>query len=383
MPFTPKTNIMKLLKGCSLLFMLCLAITSCKEKEVYKEQNSEVLMEVTYEENGPHSYKPTGVPFVKPPSAVPYPISQFVRRIFQDSKGNMWMGTNGDGVLFYDGKKVTKYSINEGFDGLAVRGIVEDKEGLIWFGTDNGLITYDPKVSTTPTADSFIKFTQENDLPHYDIWSLMIDSKDRLWISTYKGVASYKNNTVTPFTLPSAKKDPNRGVSHQDIVSNVFEDSKGDMWFSTPGGAYKYNGTTLQLISVEDGLPGNSINHILEADNGDIWFATFYNGISRYDGKKFTNYTKDKTITGDEVWSLFKDKDGNIWFPAEHHGVYKYDGAKFTNYGKAQGLESGAIQCVFQDKDGVIWFGGYLGLFRLDGEKVVSVAKEDLEGSSE
>ncbi|WP_415373097.1 two-component regulator propeller domain-containing protein [Patiriisocius sp. Uisw_047] len=37
------------------------------------------------------------------------------------------------------------------------------------------------------------------------------------------------------------------------------------------------------------------------------------------------------------------------------------------------------MQCIFQDSDGVIWFGGYLGLFRLDGEKVVSISKEELE----
>jgi ligand-binding sensor domain-containing protein len=66
-------------------------------------------------------------------------------------------------------------------------------------------------------------------------------------------------------------------------------------------------------------------------------------------------------------------------FPAENHGVYKYDGRTFTNYEKAQGFETNAIQCIFQDSDGVIWFGGYLGLFRLDGEKVVSISKEELE----
>lgn len=370
---------MHLLKTFLFSFILITLTFSCKKKEVTKEKIKAIEKNTQEVEDNPQNNTTTNIPFVTSPPEVPNPISQFVRRIFQDSKGNYWFGTNGDGVLFYDGKKVTKYSIDEGFDAFAVRGIVEDKDGMIWFATENDLIIYDPKVSITPTADSFSEFAYESVIPHFDTWGLMIDSKDVLWINTYMGVASYDGEYVRPLLLPKSKKDPNRGVSHPKMVSSVFEDNKGNMWFSTPGGAYKDNGETLEHFSEEDGLPGSSVNQVIEDKNGDLWFATFYNGVSKYDGKTFTNYTKDGIITGDEVWSLFKDKEGNIWFPAEHHGVYKYDGATFTNYGKAQGLESGAIQCIFQDKGGVIWFGGYLGLFKLEGEKVVSVTKEDLE----
>jgi hypothetical protein len=56
-------------------------------------------------------------------------ISAFVRRIFQDQSGNLWFGTNGDGIVRYDGDSLEYFSINEGFGGVAVRGIVEDQEG--------------------------------------------------------------------------------------------------------------------------------------------------------------------------------------------------------------------------------------------------------------
>jgi hypothetical protein len=128
----------------------------------------------------------------------------------------MWMGINGDGVLFYYGEKVTQFSIDEGFDGLAVRSIVEAVEGFIWL--------------------------------------------------------------------------------------------------IRPRGAYTYNCKTLLHISESDGLAGYSVNHILEANNSNVWFATFYNGVSRSDGKTFDNFTKDGVITGGEVWSLFKNKDSNICF---------------------------------------------------------------------
>jgi hypothetical protein len=62
-------------------------------------------------------------------------ISEFIRRIFQDTSGNFWFGTNGDGVVRYNGDALEYFSIKEGFGGHAVRGILEDKKGNVWFGT--------------------------------------------------------------------------------------------------------------------------------------------------------------------------------------------------------------------------------------------------------
>ena len=70
------------------------------------------------------------------------PLSQFVRRIFEDRSGCLWFGTNGDGVGRYNGKVVEFFCEKEGFPGLAVRAIVQDKHDTIWFGTDHGLIKY-------------------------------------------------------------------------------------------------------------------------------------------------------------------------------------------------------------------------------------------------
>ena len=47
-------------------------------------------------------------------------ISEFVRRIFQDKRGDLWFGTNGDGVIRYDGGFLEYFSIGEGFGGVCV-----------------------------------------------------------------------------------------------------------------------------------------------------------------------------------------------------------------------------------------------------------------------
>ena len=73
------------------------------------------------------------------------------------------------------------------------------------------------------------------------------------------------------------------------------------------------------------------------------------------------------------MWDLNKDSSGNIWFPVESFGVYRFDGTSFTNFFKKDGLASRAVQCTYEDREGRFWAGGYLGLYRLDGDFFVNI----------
>ena len=70
-------------------------------------------------------------------------VSQYIRSIFQDSKGNLWLGTLGEGVVRYDVKALTYYSNPEGFNSTSVYAINEDNNSNLWFGTDQGVYKYD------------------------------------------------------------------------------------------------------------------------------------------------------------------------------------------------------------------------------------------------
>jgi hypothetical protein len=175
--------------------------------------------------------------------------------MLEDKAGNFWFGTNGDGVIRYNGKSLEYFSIEEGFGGVAVRGIVQDKNDAIWFATDNGLIKYD--------GEKFTTLTKKDGLAHDDIWSIVLDRNGALWIGTFGGVSRFNGTAFTPFDLPEAPDDPNRGVSSPRMVYSIMQDSKGRMWFGTNGGAYVYDGKGLTNIS-KDGLCSNAVNSILE-----------------------------------------------------------------------------------------------------------------------
>lgn len=300
------------------------------------------------------------------------PISPFVRRILQDREGRFWFGTNGDGVLRYDGEKLEGFSREQGLGGVAVRGIVEDEAGHLWIGTEGGLTRYD--------GTSFTNFDESDGLVGHDVWSLFLDRDGVLWIGTLDGVSRFDGKSFTPFDLPEVEPDWQRGVSSARAVNAILQDRRDRMWFATSGGVFVHDGETLEHLSVEDGLCGNSVNSILEDRDGTFWFATHHHGVCRYDGTTFTHVTAADGVEGTEVWNLYADSAGNVWFPVEHFGVYRYDGESFTRYHEDQGLTSGAIQCTYEDREGRLWFGGYLGLFRLDrtdgAERFVGVTRE-------
>lgn len=321
---------------------------------------------VTVQDSTAHALQKSSAPFVTLTEDNPQ-LSAFVRRIFQDSRGHLWFGTNGDGVFRHDGKELRQFSLTEGFGGVAVRGIVEDRKGNVWFGTERGLTRYD--------GTSFVNFTTKDGLAHDDVWSLIVDRKGTLWIGTFGGVSRYDGTAFSPFPLPASAIDPDRGVSSPHLVGCIMEDSKGRMWFATAGGVHVVDGSSLRTITSRDGLCHDSVNCVLEAGDGSIWFATHHNGVCRYDGTSFTHFGAAHGVEGTEAWSLYKDRAGRIWFPIENSGVYRYDGTSFTNFGVAQGLTSNAIQCTFEDAQGRLWLGGWMGLFRLDGESVIRVGK--------
>jgi ligand-binding sensor domain-containing protein len=70
-------------------------------------------------------------------------VREFVRTMYQDRNGNYWFGTNGDGIIRYDGRTLEKITIAGLLPNFRVFEIVEDREGNIWFGTSEGLLKND------------------------------------------------------------------------------------------------------------------------------------------------------------------------------------------------------------------------------------------------
>src|SRR5690606_33885826 len=107
-------------------------------------------------------------------------LSNDVRHILVDSKNRIWMGTAA-GISVLDKNELTHYTTDNGPFFAAAQKIIEDKYGNIWFGSErNGLLKYD--------GTHFIHYDKDDGLTDTDIWSIMEDEVGNIWIGTNGGL---------------------------------------------------------------------------------------------------------------------------------------------------------------------------------------------------
>ena len=149
-----------------------------------------------------------------------------------------------------------------------------------------------------------------------------------------------------------------------------FKDKTGNLWFGTSGGGVsRYDGKSFTNFTTAQGLAFNIVKCIIEDKNGNIWFGTYGGGVSKYDGKSFVNYGTKQGLVNNRVMSITEDKNGNLWFSTPLGiSIYNPDAEKgknlksFTNFTRAEGLISSNVRVSFGDSKGNIWFGTDKGI---------------------
>lgn len=295
-------------------------------------------------------------------------VSQYIRSIFQDSKGNLWFGTLGEGVVRYDVKTLTYFSSPDGFNNNTVYAINEDKSGNLWFGTDQGVYKYDGK--------TFKNYHQKDGLSHIDITrkGILVDRSGTVWVGTHGGVYRYDpsadNKGGLSFSLFSKLPPIN--------IAGIMEDNNGNIWFaSSEKGVFRYDGKTITQLAAKEGLGENYAGGIAQDKAGNMWF-TMKNGICKYDGKTFTEYTPEDGLGGTEFWGIYIEQSGIIWVTARG-STTRFDPSvplpnpkAFTVFTSANGLTC-CVQSMYQDKSGNMWWGTGQGLFRFNGYRFYQV----------
>ena len=299
-----------------------------------------------------------------------------IRSIFEDSKRNYWFGSLHEGVCLYNGKTFTYFTVENGLSNNQVRSIQEDDNGLIWFGTQNGVSSFDGNKMTNHSQNIIMDLQ--------DDW--MKTEKD-LWFNagTKEGIYRYDGQKLNYLAFPNPK------VINPYNVYSVTSLSKGKnnmLWIGTYAGVFGYNGSDFTIINDETlGLDINKeplhIRSILEDSKGRLWIGNNGIGVLLKQGDTIINFSErnnlihpassrrgDKSRPGtlEHVFTIAEDSQGNIWFGDRDTGIWKYDGKSMTNYTKKDGLANDFALSIYEDKNGELLFGMADGkIFRFNG----------------
>lgn len=201
-----------------------------------------------------------------------------------------------------------------------------------------------------------------------------------IFFTSCKGQTKTELHNNNPNELKSSfmshpKLTKSQGSNEYQNIRCGIQDKQGNIWFGTTSeGIYKYDGKLFTQFTMKEGLSSNCVWSILEDKSGTIWFGTG-NGICRTDGNTIISIPISSNIrpvitdnsyytdwsTKNTVWSMLQDSSGKIWF-GTGDGVYCYDGETFTRLlandmvVNNDGLQLKLVSDILEDKKGNIWF---------------------------
>lgn len=211
-------------------------------------------------------------------------------------------------------RNVRHYTINEGLANNAVYSISQDMKGRMWFGTIDGVHSFD---------GNGIRVWRDERVPSLgsSIYTIREDDRQRLWIGSDQGLALFNLRTESFSTFDVQTVS---GVKINTPVSHIMLDSKKTLWIGTVGqGLFHYDSHADKLYQYTalGKINSDYISYILEDSSGIIWVATMNAGVSRFVPSEdlFQQVAADgvkNTIT------LFEDSRRNLWVGSSGNGLY-------------------------------------------------------------
>ena len=305
-------------------------------------------------------------------------ISGFI----QDREGILWIGTY-QGLYSYDRTSMLFFK-------ETAEGVLNDSSTIytmahgddaIWLGTEAGLLKID-----LSGERQHLHFPLQFTDPETKIGSLLVDRLNQVWIQTGEGLYCFKlqENELQ-------KVIGTGGTTHSLVLNPVepmVEDKDGFIWHGSFGnGVFKIDPETLGYKHFVHNpadpasIAENSINCIFEDRSGTMWFGSFGAGISILDpqANKFTLFKNNpfnpNSLASSFIWTIFEASDSTIWLGSNAHGISCYNQIHKTfshfdhNPLDPTSLSNSSVRKIYQDSKGRIWIGtdgGGLNLYNPD-----------------
>ena len=296
-----------------------------------------------------------------------------VNSLLEDKKGRLWMVTDQEGLVCYDGQQLHHYLTNRKdlilaqlcadhednifvgtnaglyrlqgneFEHVAATGTKEvsslycDRYNCIIVGYDGkGIAIYDPR-NNTLTDNPF--FSQEVDLSKSKVYSIVEDNSGNLWFGMLQKGIYRQPIASNGFQYMGYKLGESRNVVGSACVVSVLIDSRNRAWIGTDkDGIYVITPDGHLVRHLSDGYP-STVMALAETSDGRIWIGTYGDSGGSIDPNTFQyrrfSYPEDDHLI---IMDIEVDKQGRLWFATMRHGVVCYNPAdgQFKTYEAAE-----------------------------------------------
>lgn len=317
--------------------------------------------------------------------------SQFIRELYADSKGRLWIGTENDGITIIDLASGSPIRPDiKGIDGtITATSFIEDtKTGNMILGTStHGVLIFDDDTKT-------IRRAKDSSAGKYSVESLLKNNiLPQYGESTF--LAGTENNGILIFDAMTEKLScinfPNVSQNTSTWkVHSLMEDIQGNVWVGAyqsgvmviPKSMYGFESVQFGLDENWDGACVTSVTE--DSRNGDIWIGTDGKGLFRLgkDGRK-SHYSKENSkLTNNSIMSIVQDKRGTLWIATYMGGIFKWEPQTgFRQFKDQAVLNTDKTSCLaYSPEEDILYVGTHgngMSIVSLPEEKVIRTFAED------
>ena len=299
------------------------------------------------------------------------PSQTRISQIIQDDQGFLWFGTQ-EGLNRFDGYRCKVFTHDpsrpDSFGGSFVYSLFKDRSGSIWVGSEQSFDRFDP-----PT-ESFAHFHIDSRDPI--VIHISQDNSGTLWLSTEIGL--YRLNPQNGEVIRFGHHEDDPYSLSSDEIESTGEDSAGNFWVGTGVGMDRFDRNTGKVnlhVPLPELVPGSLCAAACRSFHEDHFgvFWILYGGrnaaaILDLKGNRLTKISLYEgqtpgVIMQTEMNSVLEDHNGVMWFGTMGEGLLKFDRThrKFIRYrNNPEDPESpveNRVISLFEDREGNVWTG--------------------------
>ncbi|MBN1180769.1 MAG: GAF domain-containing protein [Bacteroidales bacterium] len=264
----------------------------------------------------------------------------YIERVYIDDEGIVWFGHNNNGLskFTWETRSFTRYFPDPSIKQSGrVRGLLKDKRGQFWVGTQFGLYLFNPKNET------FLWYAHDKHpisaLSHNSIQLIKTDDQEGLWLGTFAGGVSFTNLNTSGFIRYDYSPFDNPYYLNDKNVYSLAVDNNGNVWAGTENGGLNFLDRETGKFTYYKNDPDNSnsplsnnIKEIIVDEDNNLWFCSYKGGFSFFNTStnQFIHYLKNSNnpdgFPEPNVYCLLFDPvSSNILWAGTLDGLYYFD----------------------------------------------------------
>ncbi|HEY9401200.1 MAG TPA: two-component regulator propeller domain-containing protein [Pyrinomonadaceae bacterium] len=291
-----------------------------------------------------------------------------IRALAEDRAGNLWIGTETGGAIKLARHGLVTYREADGLGGRHVNDIFESRAGQLCAVSVNGFVSYfDGQKFNAVRPNLPPEVTR--------LTGVVEDRAGDWWVGTNRGLYRFSGvRQVSELARARPIIYTSKNGLTSDAVRRVFEDSRGDIWIGMDSDEVlvRWERAAGRFQSYSEGLPGRSeVLSFAEDKAGNVWIGFREGGAARYRHGRFDVFGESAGLTADEILKMYVDEAGRLWFGSNSYGLVRIEDPaaehpSFRVYTTAAGLTSDIVRSIAEDGLHRLYLGTSRSVDRFD-----------------